>query len=54
MKINSIAVTIIGALLVLNMAGVGALGTPTTGIAGWIIELVVLAMGIRDIVKAYK
>jgi len=54
MKINSVVVTIIGILLVLNLVGVTQIGTPTSGISGWLIALAVLIVGVRDLIKAYK
>ena len=53
-KINSILVTIIGILLILPLIGVDALGTVESGIAGWIIALAVLIVGILSIIKSFK
>jgi len=38
-------VALIGVLLILPLLGVNQLGTATSGIAGWVIALVVLAIG---------
>jgi hypothetical protein len=45
-KLNAILVTILGILLILPMVGVEALGTVTTGIAGWAIAIIVLLIGV--------
>ena len=50
-KLMAWLVTIIGVLLVLPLIGVSALGSATSGIAGWIIALAVLIMGIMKIAK---
>lgn len=54
MKINSVVVTIIGILLVLNLMGLDQIGTPLSGISGWLIALAVLVIGVKDLLKAYK
>ena len=48
-KLNAGLVTIIGILLVLPLLGVEALGTVSTGIAGWVIAIVVLIIGIMGL-----
>ncbi|MFH1521784.1 MAG: hypothetical protein ABIF18_02385 [archaeon] len=45
-KINAILVTIIGVLLVIPLLGVTALGSLTTGIIGWVVAIVILAIGV--------
>jgi hypothetical protein len=47
--LNAWLVTIIGVLLLLPLVGVSTLGTATSGIAGWVIALAVLLMGILKI-----
>jgi hypothetical protein len=44
-------ITIIGILLVLPLAGIDQLGTPTEGILAWLLALGVLAIGIIKLIK---
>lgn len=53
-KLHAILVTLIGILLVLPLLGVDALGTPLEGIAGWVIALAVLVMGILKLLHSFK
>ena len=48
-KINAVLVTIIGILLVLPLIGVDALGTVSTGIAGWVIAIVIIVIGVMGL-----
>jgi hypothetical protein len=50
-KINAGLVTIIGILLVLPLLGVDALGTVTTGFAGWAIAIAILIIGVLGLFK---
>ncbi|MCR4284642.1 MAG: hypothetical protein NUV97_01195 [archaeon] len=45
-KTTAYLVTLIGILLILPMLGVTALGSVSSGIAGWVISLAILIMGI--------
>jgi len=48
-KLNAVFVTIIGILLVLPLLGVDALGTVSTGIAGWVIAIVIIVIGVMGL-----
>ena len=48
-KVNSILVTIIGVLLVIPLLGVTALGSLTEGIIGWVVAIIVLAIGVMGL-----
>jgi len=48
-KLNAVLVTIIGILLVFPLLGVDALGTVSTGIAGWVIAIVVIVIGVMGL-----
>lgn len=47
-------VLILGIVLILPLLGVNQLGTPTSGILGWILALVVLFLGIYHLIVNYK
>ncbi|HLC86825.1 MAG TPA: hypothetical protein VJH65_00925 [Candidatus Nanoarchaeia archaeon] len=53
-KLTAWLVTVLGVLLLLPLLGVTQLGTPTEGVLGWLVALVVLAVGIGKLVRNYK
>jgi len=50
-KLNEILITIVGILLILPLIGVSQLGSATSGIAAWIIAIIVLVIGIKGLIK---
>ena len=50
-KLNAALVTLIGILLVLPLLGVDQLGSVTDGIAGWVIAVVILIIGLMGLFK---
>jgi hypothetical protein len=50
-KLNAVLVTVIGILLALPLLGVDALGSVSSGIAGWVIAIIILVIGIMGLVK---
>ena len=50
-KIVNILVIVIGVFLVLPLLGVSALGSLTEGIIGWVVAIIVLAIGVMGLMK---
>jgi len=48
-KLTAWLVTVLGVLLLLPLFGVSQLGTPLSGIMGWLVALLVLALGLMGL-----
>jgi len=53
-KLNGILVLIAGIVLLLPLIGVTQLGTVTDGALAWILAIVVLLIGIKQLMKGTK
>ncbi len=50
-KLNASLVTVIGIIMLLPLLNVNVLGTLTTGAIGWVIALIVLAIGVMGLME---
>ena len=53
-KLTAVLVTLLGVLLLLPLLGVTQLGTPTSGVLGWLVALVVLVVGVGKLLRNFK
>ncbi len=52
-KLTAWLVTILGVLLLLPLLGVTGIGSVTEGVLGWLIALIVLAVGVGKLMRNY-
>jgi hypothetical protein len=53
-KLTAWLLTLLGLLLVANLLGFTSIGSPTEGIMGWAIAVIVLIYAIHRLMKAHK